>query len=551
MVAAPRGLLFLRVSALVVAGSVAALAMTPIAAQDSADDLDVPRFVEIADAAGLRHTFESDAEFSIGGGAAAFDCDNDHDADLFIAGGNAPAGLFRNLSEPDTPLRFKNISAMLGLDDTGIRRISGAYPIDFDNDNDLDLFVLRFGANQLLENDGKCNFSIAGGKAGIPDTDDRTTAFAATWRMGNDSPVLFIGNHAAPAPEPGKTGACAPSYVVQTTDGQPDQAEIQPIAPSFCPLSYLLIDWSGRGQFDLRTANDLTAIEGGAGSGQLFRVEDDTVSAFGEGDGWQAIDLSGFALAARDVDGDGLPEIVEADRRGGRLYAIEGEPAQPDFEDRSQLLGFADEAVDNDGQIPVFSWHVEFADFNNDSVSDLLIVRGQRQSPPVPSSHDQDMLLLGKPDGGFHNVGQEAGFALDTVGRGAAIADFDRDGCQDIVVVNRDAPVSLFRNRHCDGNNSPGWLEVELEQDGVNGCAVGASIILRAGDNVQTQARTIGGGHAGGSKVPLHFGLGDNMEAVLRVRWPDGSITDPITIPANRVATIKRSGQTITVNMGE
>ena len=64
-------------------------------------------------------------------------------------------------------------------------------------------------------------------------------------------------------------------------------------------------------------------------------------------------------------------------------------------------------------------------------------------------------------------------------------------------------------------------------------------------------AIVIGGGHAGGSAGPLHFGLGSSPEAVLRVRWPDGSVTDPITIPANRSVTIRRSGQTITVNMGE
>jgi hypothetical protein len=328
-----------------------------------------------------------------------------------------------------------------------------------------------------------------------------------------------------------------------------DYSEVRPLAPSYCPLSYLLVDWSGHGQFDLRAANDMTAF-GDAGSEQLFHLTNG-IEAYDEADGWPVDRIVGAGLAARDIDGNGRPEIAAADRSGSRLYVLEGEVDEPKFADQSLARGLALEGVEYDGPVPVFSWHVEFADFNNDALSDLLVVRGQRQSPPEASPQDHDMLLLGKPDGSFRNGAREAGLALERVGRGAAIADFDRDGCQDIVVVNRNAPVSLFRNLHCDGEASPGWLDVELEQQGINSSAIGASVILRAGERVQTQAETIGGGHAGGAAGPLHFGLGDSPEAVLRVRWPDGSVTDPITIPANRSAIIKRNGQTITVNMGE
>ena len=34
----------------------------------------------------------------------------------------------------------------------------------------------------------------------------------------------------------------------------------------------------------------------------------------------------------------------------------------------------------------------------------------------------------------------------------------------------------------------------------------------------------IGGGHAGGQAVPLHFGLGSSTEVSITVEWPDGSV---------------------------
>jgi hypothetical protein len=556
MVAAPRSNASPRLFALAVFGLSALLAVpgaTPGFAQNQAPDQapepQIPQFREVAGKSGLQHVFDSDAEFSVGGGAAGFDCDGDKDTDLFLAGGNGSAGLFRNMVAPGKPLRFENISKNLGLSAPDYRRVSGGYPLDYDNDGDLDLFVMRFGNNRLLKNDGACNFTPAD-DAGFPEMDERTTAFAAAWLKNQPFPALFIGNHVNPAQEPGTTGQCAASYVHLPPDAEaPDYGGIRPLTPSFCPLSYLLVDWSGHGRFDLRAANDMAAY-GEEGAEQLYHLTNG-IAAYSESEGWSGDRIVGAGLASRDIDGNGRPEIVVADRAGSRFYVLEGEIDEPRFTDQSLDRGLTLDGAEYEGPVPVFSWHVEFGDFNNDALSDLLIVRGQRQTPPQASPQDHDMLLLGLPDGTFRNAAREAGVALPTVGRGAAIADFDRDGCQDIIVVNRNAPVSLFRNLHCEGEGRPGWLDVELEQAGINTDAIGASVILRAGERVQTQAVTIGGGHAGGLAGPLHYGLGESAEAVLRVRWPDGSITDPITIPANRSAIIKRSGQTITVNMGE
>ena len=515
----------------------------------------VPRFFEMAAQAGLHHIFSAGETFEVGGGVTAFDCDADMDMDLFLAGGVGPAALYINTTVPDDAIRFAEAGDKLALPDGAAANVSGGYALDFDNDGDDDLFVLRFGINLLLENDGECNFSIANDKVGIPNADENSVAFAASWIADRPDPVLFVGNHRAPESNSSNNSnnddlnACAASYSLRFVEvDEPTARRMELITPSYCPLSYLLVDWSGRGQFDLRTANDVSILEGGS-SEQLFKVGD-ALEPYPQSDAWNPPAASGAAITSRDIDGDGRPEIVVAGEGDLRFYIMPEDGDQPAFSDQAEELGVTRLAAPAQVQL-VQNWHVEFADFNNDTLSDLFIVRGRRTDQTVTNALDTDVLLLGSDDGKFLNRSRESGLATNNFGRGAAIADFDRDGCQDIVVVNRDSPVTLFRNLHCDDRDSPGWLDVELAQDGFNTHAIGASVILRAGERAQTQARTIGGGHAGAASGPLHFGLGNNQEAVLRVRWPDGSITEPIVLPANRHAIIKRSDQTIIVNMGE
>ena len=65
-----------------------------------------PRFVEDTAASGVAFTYDGSFPFAVGGGIAVFDCDDDGLPELFVAGGEGPAGLFHNDAEPGGPLRF-------------------------------------------------------------------------------------------------------------------------------------------------------------------------------------------------------------------------------------------------------------------------------------------------------------------------------------------------------------------------------------------------------------------------------------------------------------
>ena len=59
-----------------------------------------PHFVDDTSASGIDHRYDGEFEYFVGGGVAAFDCDDDGRDELFLAGGSEPAALFHN----DSPI---------------------------------------------------------------------------------------------------------------------------------------------------------------------------------------------------------------------------------------------------------------------------------------------------------------------------------------------------------------------------------------------------------------------------------------------------------------
>ncbi len=167
----------------------------------------VPRFV--ADAGGIDHRYEGDFDYFVGGGVAAFDCDDDGRSELFFAGGSAPAALYRNESPIGGALRFTRLASPV----TDLSAVTGAYPIDIDGDGLTDLAVLRVGQDVMLRGLGGCRFERADEALGVDGGDTRTAAFSATWEGADTLPTLAFGGYLAPDRDVVRrtTGCCAPS----------------------------------------------------------------------------------------------------------------------------------------------------------------------------------------------------------------------------------------------------------------------------------------------------------------------------------------------------
>lgn len=531
----------------VVALLAAALSGDSAAADDPAPS-NIPRFVEAAAPAGLEHVYDgSDPAFVVGGGAAALDCDGDGRQDLLFAGGAGPAALYLNTSEPGGQVRLERQPVeAFGLPEAELTRVTGAYPLDVDADGRDDVFLMRFGRNRLLRGVGDCRFEDVSDAYGLPAREDWTAAFAAEWRGEDVLPTLAVGNYVNRDKPLAKTGNCDPSYLLSPDPAAPGRygAPIE-LTPRGCPLSMLFVDWSGRGATDLRVSNDREYADAGRGE-QLFRLSGAggglSAQALGREEGWEETRIWGMGLAAADLDGDARPEIAVTNMADNRLEVLISEE-EPSFENRALALGTMSQRPYVGADVrPSTSWHVAFEDFNNDGLWDLWIVKGNVDAMPQFAAFDPDSLLIGNLSGGFREVGFEAGVALPGAGRGGVAVDLNQDGLLELATVNRNGPARLFQAVPTGG--AGGWLSVRLIQPGANVRAVGAVVEVEIVGKVLRREVAVGGGHAGGSAAPLHFGLGKAAQARVRVRWPDGGWSDWRAATANRALVIERTEKT-------
>ena len=487
-----------------------------------------PVFLDRTSAFATTHVYAGGWEHFVGGGVAVFDCNEDGLPDIFAAGGENPAALFVNASTPGDDLRMES------RDFPEITGVTGAYPLDIDSDGYSDLVILRVGPNVLMRGGANCSFSDATSDWGLEPQDRWTTAFSAIWEPEQVLPTLAFGNYVDRTNPDGPFEACGTHQIYRPEDDRYG-AQIE-LGPGYCALSILFSDWSRRGRADLRLSNDRHYYVRG-GMEQMWRPDEDRF--LGPNDGWERLSIWGMGIASRDLNEDGFPDILLTSMGDQILQRGTGSgfASMPYSSGATAHRPY----VGDDGR-PSTGWHAEFGDIDNDQRPDLFIAKGNVDQMPENAMADPNNLLMLLPDGRFVEKGATAGLASTHRSRGAALADFNLDGKLDIVVVNRRAPMELWQNVGDYGHN---WTAIELHQNGPNVRAVGAWVELRTPDGkIRSQERTVGGGHAGGSSLPLHFGLAEFGSAEVRVIWPDGTVGDWTVVAANRTVTIARSGQT-------
>jgi hypothetical protein len=520
------------VAGLAVAGWVA-LGGTPTASSSAA-----PRFVDETASAGVDHTFGGADRWFVGGGVAVFDCDGDHLPELYLAGGEGPALLARNAGAVGGPLAFDPVDDPV----TEMTDVTGAYPLDVDGDGVTDLAVLRRGESVLLRGLGDCRFEPANDRWSFDGGNGWGSAFSATWENEATLPTLALGRYLDLDQTAGSTRVCGDNLLFRAASGTaygPPTA----LRPGFCTLSMLFSDWDRSGRRDLRISNDRHYYQGGRE--QLWRVEPGTPPReYTEADGWQPMQIWGMGIASQDVTGDGYPEIYLTSQGDNKLQTLADGPSRPDYKDIALARGAtAHKPFTGDTALPSTAWHPQFDDVNNDGRMDLFVTKGNVTEMPDYARRDPSNLMLGQPDGTFTEGAEQAGIVSFDRGRGAAVADLNLDGLLDLVEVNYQAPVRIWRNAGSGRDGAPAmghWLGVELAQPGANRAAIGSWIEVRAGEQTTQRELTVGGGHTSGRLAPIHFGLGAADTAEVRVTWPDGETGEWTAVAADQYVTIDR-----------
>ena len=478
-----------------------------------ANDPQPPIFVDAAPAAGLDFVYfngmSGEHYFNeiMGGGAALFDFDNDGDLDVYL-------------------LQGRMIGPDLTLEDALFPPPPGTPLTDRLYRNDLEPGAT--GASLRFTD--------------VTDASDPRWSVAATFfDFDRDGWLdLYVGNYVdysladhKPCPLPsGVLTYCAPGAYRPAADSLfrnrgdgtfEDVSAASGIgAETGSGLGVVAADFNGDRWIDLYVANDLmwNRLWINRGDGTFA----DNALLAGVAVNREGQPEAGMGVDTGDFDGDGYPDIVVShlEQETNTLYVNGGTGLFRDQSASSQL---------GPPSLPFTAFGIGWIDYDNDSWLDVLVVNGAvigmdaliREGDPYPL-RQTDQLFHNLGDGSFAEVTAEAGavFEESEVSRAAAFGDVDNDGDLDVVVVNSNAPTRLLLNQVGQDQSWLGLRPVAHNRD-----ALGAQVLVyRPGAPPIWRHVHTDGSYASARDPRVLAGLGDGANAAVshvEVRWPDGT----------------------------
>ncbi len=433
-----------------------------------------------------------------GSGVAVGDIDGDGRPDLVFANadvrGSARPAVYRNLGN----WAFEDVTARSGvtLSAAGMAALLG----DYDNDGDLDLYLTRYGGGALLQNQGGGVFKDVTARAGAAVAG---FALGAAWADVDHDGDLDL--YVCRLPDPGAAAKAAAVLLRNRGNGTFNQAtaELRLAGPATGAVGALFGDFDGD--------RDIDAVVSAAG-GQDGLLDNRREAGFEDrgGPAGLAARGSGRGVAAGDVNGDGLPDLVFA-----------GGPAAANL---LYLNGPRRRFAPREVPKPkgASSYGSVLFDADNDGDLDLFV------------TGSANLFYLNDGRGNFQDARAEAGIADLPVkdGRGAAAADLDGDGDLDLVVTQNGGRPILLKNEVGNRNR---WLEVDPRGLNSNRDGIGAKVDVQSGAMWQRREVQAGGGYLSQSPAALHFGLGDRGVAdFVRLLWPGGVLQSEMDVPAGQ-----------------
>ena len=265
--------------------------------------------------AGIDHRYDGDFEFFVGGGVAAFDCDDDGRDELFFAGGSEPG---RAVPQRQPDRRRRCGSTQLPSPVTDLTAVTGAYPLDVDSDGRTDLVVLRVAGTCVLRGLGDCRFERPTRRSASTRRRAGRPPSARRGRASNRLPTLAFGDYLVPGRGPLRRQPAAAAGR-RRRPATPRRSRSRP-ATARCRCCSATGSHSGRR--DLRMSNDRHYYRDGdasscGGSSPASRRREYT-----EADGWRPLQIWGMGIASQDLTGDGLPEVFLTSQGDNKLQTL-------------------------------------------------------------------------------------------------------------------------------------------------------------------------------------------------------------------------------------
>jgi len=526
----------------------------------SSEPADAVQFTDVTAAAGIRFVHNSGRAGrkwlpeTMGSGVAFFDADGDGWPDLLVINGRdwTPRGrrslpaLYRNNRDGT----FTDVTAGSGLD-IELHGMGVAIG-DFDNDGREDVYITALEGDRLFRNEGHFKFRDVTAASGIRNASFGTSA--AWVDYDRDGKLdLFVANYVEWSPKgdlwcsmDGQTKSyCTPesykgvaSRLYRNLGGGKfeDVGVRAGIAdPTSKSLGVAILDYNDDGWPDIFVANDTqpNKLYRNNGNGTFTEVGVQAGVAFSE----DGIARAGMGVDAADYDRSGRPHLLIGNFSNQMLglYRNEGNGLFMDEAPRSTV-----------GRVSLLSltFAAFFIDYDLDGHLDIFTANGHVEDDiarvqPKVSYRQPPHLFRNLGKGRFEDVTRAMGaaFARAIVGRGAAYADYDRDGDLDLVITTNHGPVYLFRN---DGGNRNNWISIKTVGTRSNRSGIGAKVIVESASGRQWRMVHSGSSYLSQSDLTLTFGLGrDPIVSEIEILWPSGLRERMTGVSINRFITVR------------
>jgi len=523
-----------------------------------------------------------------GGGVAVGDINNDGLIDVYFTGNQVSDKLYLNKGD----MNFEDITKTAIGQKSSEGWHTGVSMIDVNQDGWLDIYVCRSGPDDLKEvrsnllyiNNHDNTFTEKAKDYGV-DVDRKTTQ-AIFFDYDNDGDLdLYVMNHSNKSKDGKKLsiglvndlikqGSPDSDVMLENQNGKfIDVTKKVGISNHAYGLGCTASDLNNDGFIDLYVSNDYMAPD------HLYMNNGD--GTFTDEIVKQMKHISNFAMGndISDFNNDGLLDVITVDmasedhvrskkNMGGMssvkfwqavsvgyhyqymFNTLQMNNGNGTFSEIAQILGIS--KTD-------WSWAPLFVDFDNDGHKDLFISNGYRRdtrdndyikesgNPALKDKPLEDKLELipatkvlnyiYKNTGNLHFDKKMDKWSLNTPvnSNGAAYADFDNDGDMDLVINNMDETSSILKNNLVTKYS---YIRLKLTKNNVD--YYGTKVKVKIGDAIYYQELQPVRGFQSSVEPILHFGLGDVKEVgQIEIIWPDGLMSIVKGVKVNKLTHIK------------
>ncbi|WP_337042884.1 CRTAC1 family protein, partial [Emticicia sp. 17c] len=524
-----------------------------------------------------------------GGGVALGDFNNDKLVDVYFTGNTTANKLYLNKGD----FKFEDITKEAGVDGAG-RWSSGVAVVDINNDGLLDIYVCATAKkvagqranllyiNQGVGRNGIPSFKEMAQEYGVADTTHTTNAVFFDYDNDGDLDLYVLVNEMDDNRYPNQ-------FHDKVTDGSSvrndklyrndfDKTKNHPVFTDVTTqakifdegygLGINITDINQDGWKDIYITNDFLTND------LLYINNHDGTFTEKAHDYFKHTSYSAMGNDVADINNDGLVDMIALDMmpatnnrkkmmtpansyityqnndKYNYIYQYarntlqinqgrDPKTGQPMFSEAGLLAGVAQTD---------WSWTPMVTDFDNDGLRDIIITNGFPRDvtdQDFLAYRNQVMGLMSKTalleyvpviklkNYAFHNKGNfqfedvtdKWGITQPTSSNGAAYADLDNDGDLDYIVNNINDSASVYRNNSIQLKpQESNYLRVQFKGNSPNVMGLGAWVEIQYGNGQkQVYEHTPYRGYLSSVEPVAHFGLGKTTEVTqVKIIWQSG-----------------------------